>query len=159
MTFLTEEEYVKGLRYFKCNTLSEVRNKITGVRESLLDIHSEDFRQFYDYLFDINNPCSEQEKSKKTLDLEIVEVYFNALFCNQFAFVKEFLQYLKEKNVGLIWDEYDYFLDFLKEKGANYPNDYQLYDVYPLILDNFYKWYCNKHGIKIPEPKKEDDLF
>ena len=42
---------------------------------------------------------------------------------------------------------------------ANYPNDYQLYDVYPLILDNFYKWYCNKHGIKIPEPKKEDDLF
>lgn len=97
MEFITESEYIKGLKAFRCNTLEEVKKKIMDIRGELLNINTEDFRKFYNYLFDLNVPGSEQEKKKKSLSFDVIEVYFNSLFCNQFKIAKEFLDYLKEK--------------------------------------------------------------
>lgn len=35
------------------------------IRGELLNINTEDFRKFYNYLFDLNVPGSEQEKKKR----------------------------------------------------------------------------------------------
>ncbi len=157
LDFITEAEYIKGMKAFKCNSLNEVKNKIMTIREKLLEIHGDDFRKFYNFLFDFNVPGSEQEKKKKTLALEIVEVYFNSLFCDQFPIAKEFLTFLKEKKVGLKWDEWRMFLDFIQKEGTAFPNDYNPADYYPIIIDDFYYWYCKKHNIKIPNPDEDEE--
>ena len=156
MEFITESEYIKGLKAFRCNTLEEVKKKIMDIRGELLNITSEDFKNFYNFLFDLNVPGSEQEKKKKSLSLEVVEVYFNSLFCNQFKIAKEFLLFLTEKKLGLKWDEWRMFLEFIQNMGTTFPNDYNMADYYPIIIDEFYIWYCKKHGIKIPDPDEED---
>ena len=155
MEFITESEYIKGLKAFRCNTLEEVKKKIMDIRGELLNINTEDFRKFYNYLFDLNVPGSEQEKKKKSLSFDVIEVYFNSLFCNQFKIAKEFLDYLKEKKVGLKWDEWRMFLDFIQNMGTTFPQDYNMAEYYPVIVDEFYLWYCKKHGIKIPDPDEE----
>lgn len=155
MEFITESEYIKGLKAFRCNTLEEVKKKIMDIRGELLNINTEDFRKFYNYLFDLNVPGSEQEKKKKSLSFDVIEVYFNSLFCNQFKIAKEFLDYLKEKKVGLKWDEWRMFLDFIQNMGTTFPQDYNMAEYYPVIVDEFYLWYCKKHGIKIPDPDED----
>ena len=157
MDFITEKEYIQGIKYFKCNTLAEVKNKIIYIREELLEIQNEDFRKFYYFLFDLNVPGTEQEKKKKTISFEVVEVYFNSLFCNQFAIAKEFLAYLTDKKIaGLKWDEWRMFLDFIQNMGTTFPKDYNMAEYYPIIIDEFYLWYCKKHGIKIPDLDEEE---
>ncbi len=156
LEFITEPEYIKGMKAFKCNTLNEVKNKIIKIREQLLEIHNEDFKNFYDFLFDLNVPGSEQERKKKSLSLEVVEVYFKSLFCDQFPVTKEFLQFLAEKKVGLKWDEWRMFLEFIQNQGTTFPKEYNPAEYYPIILDDFYYWYCKKHGIKIPNPDEEE---
>ena len=156
LEFITEPEYIKGMKAFKCNTLNEVKNKIIKIREQLLEIHNEDFKNFYDFLFDLNVPGSEQERKKKSLSLEVVEVYFKSLFCDQFPVTKEFLQFLAEKKVGLKWDEWRMFLEFIQNQGTTFPKEYNPAEYYPIILDDFYYWYCKKHGINIPNPDEEE---
>ena len=156
LDFITENEYIKGMKAFKCNTLNDVKNKIMKIRGKLLEIHNEDFRNFYNFLFDLNVPGSEQEKKKKTLSLEVVEVYFKNLFVDQFPITKEFLEFLKEKNVGLKWDEWRMFLDFLQNMGTVFPKDYNPAEYYPIVIDDFYYWYCKKHNIKIADPEEEE---
>ena len=156
LDFITENEYIKGMKAFKCNTLNDVKNKIMKIRGKLLEIHNEDFRNFYNFLFDLNVPGSEQEKKKKSLSLEVVEVYFKNLFVDQFPITKEFLEFLKEKNVGLKWDEWRMFLDFLQNMGTVFPKDYNPAEYYPIVIDDFYYWYCKKHNIKIADPEEEE---
>ena len=158
LEFITEKEYINGLKAFKCNTLAEVKNKIMNIKGDLLDIHSEDFRNFYNYLFDLNVPGSETEKKKKTISFDIIEVYFKSLFCNQFKIAKEFLSYLAQKKIGLKWDEWRMFLDFIQNEGKKFPEDYNMADYYPIVIDEFYLWYCKKHGIKIPNPDEDEDF-
>ncbi len=155
MEFITEKEYIQGLKALKCNELSELKNKLTSLREELLDLNTDDFRNFYYFLFDLNVPGTEQEKKKKSISFEAIEVYFNSLFCNQFKIAKEFLDYLKEKKVGLKWDEWRMFLDFMQNMGTTFPTDYNMAEYYPIIIDEFYLWYCKKHGIKIPDPDED----
>ena len=158
LDFITEADYIKGMKAFKCNSLNEVKNKIMTIREKLLEIHGDDFRKFYNYLFDFNVPGSEQEKKKKSLPFEVVEVYFNSLFCSQFPIAKEFLTFLKEKNIGLKYDEWRMFLDFIQNLGTTFPKDYNPTDYYPLIIDDFYYWYCKKHNIKIANPNEDEEF-
>ena len=158
LEFITENEYIKGLTFFKCNTLAEVKNKITNIRGELLDIHSDDFRNFYYFLFDLNVPGSETEKKKNSLSLEVAEVYINSLFCNQFKIAKDFLKYLNEKKIGLKWDEWRMLFDFIQNEGTKFPKDYNMADYYPIVMDEFYLWYCKKNGIKIPNPDEDEDL-
>ena len=155
LEFITESEYIQGMKAFKCNTLNEVKNKIMKIREKLLELYNEDFRNFYYFLFDLNVPGSAQDKKKKSISLEVVEVYFKSLFCDQFPISKEFLQFLKEKKVGLKWDEWRMFLDFLQNQGNSFPKDYNEAEYYPVLIDEFYRWYCKKHNIKIPDPDEE----
>jgi hypothetical protein len=96
-----------------------------------------------------------KDKKKKSLSFEVVEVYFKSLFCDQFPISKEFLQFLKEKKVGLKWDEWRMFLDFLQNQGNSFPKDYNEAEYYPVLIDEFYRWYCKKHNIKIPDPDEE----
>ena len=157
LEYITEDQYMQGMKALKCNALTEVKNKIQTIRGKLLEIDNTDFRNFYDFLFNINVPGSEKERKTKSLSYEIVEVYFKGLFCDQFKFMNEFLQFLKGKKTGLKWDEWTTFLDFLKDKGSVFPKEYDYgSDYYPSIIDEFYIWYCKKHGIKLPE---EDDEF
>ena len=155
MDYITESEYITGLKSFQCNTLNEVKQKIVKVREDLLEINNNEFRNFYNFLFDLNVQGTEVEKKSKRIPYDVVEVYFNSLFTNQFPIVSEFLVYLKEKNVGLIWDEWRTFLDFIQNEGIKFPKDYNVAGYYPVIVDEFYYWYCKKHGIKLPDPEDE----
>ena len=156
LDYITEEQYIQGLKSFQCNTLNEVKNKIGQIRGKLLEFHDPDFRNFYDFLFRLNVSGDATVIKTKSIDYENVEVYFKGLFCNQFKFMDEFLVFLKEKNQGLKWDEWSTFLDFLKDKGSTFPNNYNCGDdYYPSIVDEFYIWYCKKHRIKIPDEDEE----
>ena len=154
--YLTEDQYIQGLTAFKCNTMQEVKNKIMDIKGELLLINEPDFQKFYFYLFDLNVSGSEKDKKSKSLSYDIVELYFKALFCNQFDKVTEFLEFLRFKNVGLKWDEWRTFLDFVRQKIDTFPKDYYVSDYYPTLIDDFYYWYCEKH--KIPIPKEEEEF-
>ena len=60
LEYITEKEYIQGIKDFKCNSLAEVKGKIMEIRGELLDIHKDDFRNFYYFLFDLNVPGTEQ---------------------------------------------------------------------------------------------------
>ena len=159
---ITEDQYIEGMKAFKCNTLNELKNKIISIKEELLEIGNENFRNFYYFLFDIN--FTSKGKTDKVLTLDYVEVYFKGLFYDQFPIVKEFIEYLKtkdkkdknEKEVGLKWDEWRTFLDFLINQATTFPKDYNVADYYPTLIDDFYYWYCQKHNIPIPKDEEED---
>jgi len=155
MEYITEAQYMTGLKALKCNTLNEVKNKITKIRENLLIIDTEDFRNFYNFLFSFNVQVKGAALKTKSLPYDIVEIYFKGLFF-QFKIINEFLAFLKEKNVGLKWDEWNTFLDFLKDKGSTFPKDFEYGTAYyPSICDEFYIWYCKRHNIKIPDEEEE----
>ena len=153
--YLTEDQYIQGLTAFKCNTMQEVKNKIMDIKGELLLINEDDFQKFYYYLFDLNVSGSEKDKKTKSLSYDIVELYFKALFCNQFDKVTEFLEFLRFKNVGLKWDEWRTFLDFVRQKIDTFPKDYYVSDYYPTLIDDFYYWYCQKHNLPIPKEEEE----
>jgi hypothetical protein len=160
LDFITEEDYIRGMKAFKCNTLKDLKDKIMGIREKLLEIDGDNFRKFYYYLFDFNVSGGAEEKKTKSLSYDEVEVYFNGLFCEKFPVAKEFLVFLKEKKnkCGLKWDEWRTFLDFIQNQGKIFPKDYNPAEYYPVIVDDFYYWYCQKHGIKIKNPDEDEEI-
>ena len=95
----------------------------------------------------------------KILSYEVVEVYFNDLFSDQFPIVKHFILFLKDvkKSKGLNKDQWECFLDFLLNQGVTFPKDYKCEDYYPIIIDQFYEYYCDLK--KIPRKKKEEEEF
>lgn len=141
MEEVTEQEYVTGLKSFKENTLAEVKKKIIKIREKLLDCSSPDFSNFYKFLFTFN-----VEKKTKLIPIEVVEVYFNQLFKDQFAIVTSFLKFIMEvqKLKGLNKDQWECFLDFLLNQGSTFPSTYNCDEYYPLLFDDFFKWYLEK---------------
>ena len=147
MESVSETEYLQGLEYFNCNTLEEVKNQINYVREDLLDFQSNEFKEFYKFLFTFN--------ASKILSIDIIEVYFQNLFYNKYPITKEFIQFLKETKQGLNKDQWECFLDFILYEGNEFPKNYDCGSFYPLIYDKFYEWYCDLH--KIPREKNEDD--
>ena len=155
LEYITEEQYIEGMTAFKCNTLEEVKGKILTIKGQLLEIGTDDFKNYYYFLFDLNVPGSEKDKKSKALSLDVVEVYFKGLFCDQFPLVNEFLEFLNIKKVGLKWDEWRTFLDFLNNKATTFPKDYYVSDYYPSLIDDFYYWYCQKHNIPIPKDEEE----
>ena len=160
MERITEDEYITGLKAFEVNTLTEVKSKIMIFRGDILEINTQKFRDFYNFLFDINVDAKDNiERKKKKMPLDIVESYFNSLFVSQFKIVSEFIAYLKSKKdfSGLIWDEWRVFLDFVQREGVKFPKDYNVADYYPVIVDDFYYWYCKKYNIKIKKSEDSDE--
>ena len=110
---------------------------------------SNEFKDFYKFLFVFNTM-----NTSKILSLEVVEVYFKNLFYNKFAISKDFINYLKAiKCNGLNKDQWECFLDFLLDHGTTFPKKYTCDAYYPIIIDQFYEWYCDLK--KIPRKKKE----
>ena len=67
LEFITEDQYMNGMKGLKCNTLNEVKDKITKIREKLLIIDEEDFRSFYNFLFNLNVPGTEKDRKTKSI--------------------------------------------------------------------------------------------
>lgn len=137
-----EEEYITGLQKFNVSNLNQLKNKIMDVREELLNIEGETFREFFYFLFKYNS-----DSKKKIVPMEVIEVYFPSLF-GDFNFVGKFLKYIKEvaKIEGLNKTEWEGFLDFIHDHGSTFPNNYSTGDYYPLLCDNFYEWYLDNSG-------------
>lgn len=117
-----------------------------------MDITTEDFRKFYTWLFSYNL----EKKTNPVLNYEIVKHYFNEFFAQHFKIVSEFMEfYEKEKsNAPFKQDQWNCFLELLKSIGDQFPKNYTPEDFWPTLFDDFYEWFCKKHGIKIE--KKEE---
>ena len=150
MEEITEKEYITGLTNFNCSDLKGVKANIIRIKEELLDLYSDDFKKFYNFLYKFN------VGNAKGISYEVVEVYFNDLFAPQFPITKEILTFLKEdkKEAKLSKDEWECFLDFFLDKGNTFPKDYNCAEYYPILIDDFYRAYCKKHGIKIKEEEE-----
>ena len=46
-------------------------------------------------------------------------------------------------------------VEYIQNMGTTFPQDYNMAEYYPVIVDEFYLWYCKKHGIKIPDPDED----
>ena len=146
---ITEEEYNRGLKYFKINSIKEYpKNKIINFN---LDVNSNEFKEYYLYLFQIN-------KSSKGnyIDFEIVEIYYSQLF-NKYDYVKEFLQFIKDKknSCKITNDQWKEFLELIRLYKTNFPGTYDPnVDSWPTLFDEFFYYYCDNHNIKYEKPEE-----
>lgn len=150
---LNVEEFSRGLASFNATTVKEIKSKVVTAKEDLLNITTDDFRKFYYFLFEYNLPV----KSKKLLDYDYAELYFNQLFGNQFKIVKKFLEFVavKKKKEQIKQDQWNCFLDFLIRIGDNFPTGYNTKDSWPTLFDEFFLDYCETNGIN---PFPDDDI-
>ncbi len=90
-------------------------------KEELLDVFSNDFSLFWEFLFNFNF-----EKKKSTLDFEICKLYIEKLLSDHFPFCKNFIEFLEKdkKSLGLKRDEWRCFLDLCKSLGSDFPKGY-----------------------------------
>ena len=138
---VSEDEYVRGLTAFNCNALKDVKNKIENTREILLNIESAEFRRFYTFLYAFNFI-----KKSKTIHIDVVEVYFNNLF-ECFPITRRLVHYLKNvvKVQGLTKDQWECSLDFFINHGSSFPKKYNVDEYYPVLFDDFYRWYLENN--------------
>ena len=138
---VSEDEYVRGLTAFNCNTLKDVKSKIENTREILLNIESAEFRRFYTFLYMFNFI-----KKSKTIHIDVVEVYFNNLF-ECFPITRRLVHYLKNvvKVQGLTKDQWECSLDFFINHGSSFPKKYNVDEYYPVLFDDFYRWYLENN--------------
>ena len=145
---VTKSEYNKGLNYFKVKSIMNIsKNNINNFQ---FDIFKEDFKNYYEYIFNINN-------NKNNIDYEIIEIYFPEFF-KKYKFVNDFIIFLKEKNIkNLNKDQYFQFYELIKEIGNKFPNDYNSeVDSWPSLFDEFFYYYCDKNNIKYNKPSDEN---
>jgi len=146
---ITEEEYNRGLKYFKIKSIKEYpKDKIINFN---LDIDSNEFKEYYLYLFQLN-------KSSKGnyIDYEIVEIYYSQLF-NKYDYVKEFLQFIKDKknSCKITNDQWKEFLELIKLYKTNFPGTYDPnVDSWPTLFDEFFYYYCDNHNIIYKKPEE-----
>ena len=138
---VSEDEYVRGLTAYNCNTLKDVKSKIENTREILLNIESAEFRRFYTFLYMFNFI-----KKSKTIHIDVVEVYFNNLF-ECFPITRRLVHYLKNvvKVQGLTKDQWECSLDFFINHGSSFPKKYNVDEYYPVLFDDFYRWYLENN--------------
>ena len=141
---VTEDEYVRGLTAFNCNSLKDVKYRIENTREILLNIESSEFRKFYVFLYNFN-----YIKKLKMIPIDVVEVYFNNLF-ECFPLTKRLIEYLKNviKCQGLTKDQWECSLDFFINHGSSFPHKYNVDEYYPVLFDDFYRWYLDNSANK-----------
>ena len=140
-------EYNNGLEYFKVSSIRNIDKNSWKMKFT-----QKEFKNFYTYLYELN-------AIKKIVPFEVIEVYFPQLFENIF-FVKDFVNFLKKKenNNGLNKDQWDCFLELVKQFENNFPENFLVEDSWPNLFDDFYYEYCNNHGIQVKK-QNEDDFF
>ena len=141
------EEYNVGLNFFRVSSIKYISKNCWKK-----DINSDDFKGFYNYLFELNS-------FKKMVSYEIIEVYFLKLFENIF-FVKDFVSFLKKTNKeGLNKDQWICFLDFIKQYQYSFPKGYLVDDSWPVLFDEFYYEYCRNHNISYEKKNEDSQMF
>jgi hypothetical protein len=126
---------------------------ISTVRKDIGKHDSEDFKKFFQYIFNLN---SDKSTKLHVVPLEVAKFYLSNLFPKN-NLAAEFVTFLeKEKaNHKLTPDQWNLFVDFIKTFNNKFPNEYNLNDAWPTLYDEFYIAYCNKNGIKIEELNNE----
>ncbi len=121
------------------------------VKGDLLDIYSDEFKKFFNFLFTFNLA----KKTNKVLPLDVYSLYLKDLFGIHFKLVDEFLLFMQKSNPPLLIteDQWQLFLNLLKEIGDDFPNNYNVEEAWPTLFDEFYEWYCKKYDIKIEKPQ------
>ena len=144
---ITLKDYNNGLDYFN---VSSIRNIDKNCWK--MNFTQKEFKNFYAYLYELN-------AIKKIVPFEVIEVYFPQLF-NKISFVKDFVNFLKKKknNNGLNKDQWDCFLELVKQFENNFPENFLVEDSWPILFDEFYYEYCHNHGIQVKK-QNEDDFF
>ena len=140
-------EYNNGLKYFKVSSIRNIDKNCWKMKFT-----QKEFKNFYTYLYEVN-------AIKKIVPFEVIEVYFPQLFENIF-FVKDFVNFLKKKenNNGLNKDQWDCFLELVKQFKNDFPQNFLVEDSWPNLFDDFYYDYCNNHGIQVKK-QNEDEYF
>jgi len=89
------------------------------------------------------------------LPLDMVCLYFDQLFGDQFKIISEFIEFVEKikKVSGISKDQWNCFLEFLKVFGDQFPKGYNVEESWPTLFDEFYEYYCQKYGIKIERPE------
>ena len=118
-----------------------------------MKIDNSKFKDYYMYLFNLN-------VMKKMVSFEVVELYFKNLF-SEYKFVYEFIDFLKneKKECGLNKDQWTTFIDLIKTVKNNFPQNYSIEDAWPNLFDEFYYYYCKKHGIEISKNNEEEEYL
>ena len=149
---LNLEEFSKGMSKMNVKKFVELKPSINKVKEDLLVITNEEFRKFYYYIFEYS-----MDKSKKVLDFEIVKFFWCKLFSIHFKIMDELISFYENhfKSEPLKQDPWNCLLDFLIKIGDKFPKGYRIIDSWPIIFDEFFKYYIKKYNIEIDE----DDEF
>jgi hypothetical protein len=112
-------------------------------------LESEEFRQFYQFLF----PFNVKEKVKE-MDFDIAKFFWETLF-SKYKIVHQFIDFVEKEKPGvkIKQDLWNNMLDFVLNIGDQFPKGYSTLDSWPTLLDDYFRWYCNKNNIKIEEPE------
>jgi hypothetical protein len=118
-------------------------------RDTLANLGSEEFRQFYLFLF----PFNVKEKVKE-MDFDIAKFFWEELF-KKYKIIFTFTAFIEKQKEGckIKQDVWNNMLDFVINIGDQFPKGFSTLDSWPTLLDEFFKWYCEKNGIKIEEPE------
>ena len=148
---ITKDEYKNGLNFFHVDSIKKLTQ--TNINSWKMKIDNSKFKDYYMYLFNLN-------VMKKMVSFEVVELYFKNLF-SEYKFVYEFIDFLKneKKECGLNKDQWTTFIDLIKSVKNNFPQNYSLDDAWPNLFDEFYYYYCKKHGIEISKNNEEEEYL
>ena len=148
---ITKTEYKNGLNFFYIDSIKKLTQ--ANLNSWKMNINNNKFKDYYMYLFNLN-------VMKKVVSFEVVELYFKNFF-SEYNFVNEFIEFLKneKKECGLNKDQWELFIDLIKSVKNNFPQNYSLDDAWPNLFDEFYYYYCKKHGIEVPKKDLEDEEY
>lgn len=149
---LNLEEFSRGLAQMNAKKFVELKSSLIKVKEDLLVITSDDFRKFYHFIFEYS-----MDKTKGILDFEIVKFFWTSLYSIHFKIMNEFIKFYEDhfKSEPLKKDPWNCLLDFLIKIGDKFPTGYRVIDSWPIMFDEFFKFYVKKYNIEIDE----DDQF
>ena len=148
---ITKSEYKNGLNFFHVDSIKKLTQ--SNLNSWKMKIDNSKFKDYYIYLFNLN-------VMKKIVSFEVVELYFKNFF-SEYKFVNEFIDFLKneKKECGLNKDQWTTFIDLIKTVKNNFPQNYSIEDAWPNLFDEFYYYYCKKHGIEIPKNNEDEEEY
>lgn len=132
--FFTLEEWRKGLKALRVDTIEKLRKVLSGLQSEITNPDA--FRDFYTFSFQY---CL-TEPRQKTLDVETACQMLELVLGGQphLSSFTKFLQEQKEYKV-LTLDQWTSYLRFCEEINPDLSN-YDENQAWPLLLDNYVEW-------------------
>ncbi|PIA56750.1 hypothetical protein AQUCO_00700837v1 [Aquilegia coerulea] len=141
--YFTLEEWRKGLKSLKVDTITKLKNALSADLEKEVRTAT-NFTEFYSYSFQY---CLTEEK-QKVVDIESVCELLTLVLGSKFQVqVDSFVEYLKSQNdyKVLNMDQWMGFLRFCNEIKFSDLSNYDEDLAWPFILDNFVEWIREKN--------------